>query len=1517
MNGRSENRKLKAFLFFFAILIQVLSVSPGLAGGGPTRGPGVDIEIVDITSHSNGEIVGFAQQTFTAIVGNPGSDPFPDNVNVTLTLYYPGNETENMTSVHTEIVELGDSLGTAGNQTLVTFLPWLPTQQGFYLVNISADVTDDHPGNNSKQIMIRALSSHLEGVKVSFAPGSPSDMLIKKGDNTKMLENDPYVFKVENTGIFNDTFNITIDSEWIMDGWSNQTDELEPGESQDIRVDVAVPIDVDPFAFDIMIFTATSQRNESVYHSISANTSIPINEGVTVTVISKNPRVGYPGGPPIKFTYMIRNTGDFARKYTLTVSSRPSSWESSLDSNLFETPTIPVDGFIIRDATIRVPPLVFETMDEDRTEEGQTAALILTARSPNGYADSAEGIVDVGLVHTVQMDVTPSNITIPFTEGSKTSPQVLNVTVNIRSINNNKADPGADLDVNITTPEGPSGVRFKPIWYLDYEDNISKTWIAVPPAGSVKLRSGEWSLGQHVKIIVPPFPFQGTAVVTIRSLPQLIAGRQGLTISASEDIHIHVGPYLNHSIRPPETEFYSDIDLSINDDENGNWIEDWREGAPGETLHLPFNVTNYGNGWDRYLIIGDAIPIDPTTLLPDDWVIDHPTTTINLIPYSFDPGMTSHSHLVWVHVMIPKGAPIGETATIKIGATSFLSFDQDPEDPVYQWAEIDIHVLQGFGVDLEPEVNERSAEPDETIIYRLNVTNTGNGVDIVRFRVESPDLKGWTVTFDTDELNLTPLGKKTISIRVTPDSDAVRDEILSLKVRAQSGRSIDAFDEVWVNTTVEYRGGVELELVEGQSLIWRHPGDTATFVIEVLNKGNGNDTFQLQLTPGNDAWNVILDIDGPMSSGSALDIARGGSRIIRVNISLPSLDLIRSEEELYEKGIQALNQVSTILTINPKGYPSIYTGLNLTVGVLQEFKASIIQIPGEISYKQVLVGEKVTFRLLLENRGNGPDGIYADPTSPSNSIRHRSWAQIDEGPFDLRPFSWAYVNLTILPNMLDRPLYHEIVDINVEAMAGDNLVYRKINLSVEVVMARILSETLQVDLGTLDHIMIRLCNMPDPGETPELNFPMQRDYAINSTLDHSGAFSEGWGLPAREVTVTLTSVYQLTDVEIPIIAPGDLISGSDSAFINIDVIGGSNKMESLNYYLRAVYFDVSIDMARTRFQDLFEGKDGKAFITLITTGNRGQETIPITVKMDGEVVGTYDIGPASPQEFNSNLPAGGGTQEIVFNFRFELPRLKWFEKGKEMELEILIDEENIIIENQPQGSYVAESNNIMTSEFTIKNYVPPIAIWVLSLMLLLMMMIAGFIGYFFMKKRDSWFLLPLSIGAAGGFGMMFFVPLEDAVSITIANRIGLSIILIDLLFIIPVMIYFFTRSGDAYILGQINKRRGDTPIDGMESITTIWKPITISLVGGLLMILVPMIFWVIPSELDGGLVEMIEVLTSFESVIPVIVIMVAVPLISLAFQFILLAFKRSSLTRINKTWESLDKLQTEIKGGFQ
>ena len=83
-----------------------------------------------------------------------------------------------------------------------------------------------------------------------------------------------------------------------------------------------------------------------------------------------------------------------------------------------------------------------------------------------------------------------------------------------------------------------------------------------------------------------------------------------------------------------------------------------------------------------------------------------------------------------------------------------------------------------------------------------------------------------------------------------------------------------------------------------------------------------------------------------------------------------------------------------------------------------------------------------------------------------------------------------------------------------------------------------------------------------------------------------------------------------------------------------------------------------------------------------------------------------------------------------------------------------------------EGRGESESNNVLVKQFTIKNYVPGLPFMLMATVILIIITLAGVIGFFFLDRRDSWFLLLLAPGLTGLFALLFYIPLEQTSTVS-------------------------------------------------------------------------------------------------------------------------------------------------------
>lgn len=1487
-------RRAYAKRTFIFVLISVLIVPPSAYimssfGDGPVRAFPSDIAVENITSHTDGAYIDLAPQFINATFRNVGTDVYGEEVVTNLTIRSPASGS-NQTIVHTQKINRG-ILNLPANSTFYQlFTSWTPGKVGSYLINVSFVSADQFLGNNSMNITLNAVSGDPVGVDLTC---DVSLKALPEGGSTQDFGYTPYYFYIRNTGFHTDSFNISVQSNWIVGTVPNNTGPIDSGKVVGIPVDVKVPEGTPFTVYDLMIFNVSSTTDPSVWAVVNVTTYVQSESGVMIDVYPEY-QTGYPGGPWLEFWFYITNIGNRNERYYLNAIANPSSWELELTTEV----TRPLQAWETQPikAYIRIPPLTYETMDVDVTEKGDLGGLVLQAEGEYHATGSAEGKVVVGLVHTVDIEMDEPEKTAPWDSMKPDVGGMVNFTYRIRSINNDRRIGSEDMKVNLELPDGPSGVVFVPAWTNEVNHTESIRWMA-GTISNISLSGGEWSPYLDISVSFPPYPINGVGFIHLRAEPQINKTVEGMNVSQSAQASVLVEPFYDFLLEPPDPPLF--------------------RGSPGERLEIAFNITNLGNARDRYIGLSAAIPDEDSTTLPEDWVINMPngSRTDFLIPYWYDPVVGNYSTSFLLLVTVPKGTPIGESAVVNLTMHSLQNAS------IMRYAEVRITVIQGYGVDLEPEENFLTADPNEKVTFRLNVTNTGNGFDIITFTNSIPDLPEWEVEFNSTDVELAPGEQRTITIWVTPSLQSSADQMLSIKIRGSSYfgslEMLDIFDEVYINTTVGYLSGVQLNIL-GPGEIWKYPGEVATFRFEIVNMGNGNDTFDLRLYPGAEKWNAAFDLGSGESGTSAnILIGRGGTMTFLVNITLPSLTEASSLEDLQDLDIVAFSEIVNFIEAFPKKDPAGMGEIEFTVGVLQDFKADISLASGESSWKEVLPGEEVRFELLLSNRGNGWDNISA---IPKGSPTHISWTEIMGGPYDMAPFQTEYLNISIVPNPNDLPRFHEKIYITLEALASNGVVYKRVNLTAMVAMTRLATVNQDIDLGQEGIVKLILINMPDPGEIPTPGWPLQKNYTITPRLFTEGDRSMGWTIPNGSIEKIMTTAYESVIIEMPLRAPAELLTGSENARLDIDITGGPSKDEFRQADARAVFFDIAIDRVTA---DLYEGGDGLINIFMTASGTRGQESVPIMVYVGNEAYGPFYTGQLNPDLFTQDKYIDGqyfqyGEQEHLQQVYIEIPTLKWYEKGVEIKLRIVIDPYNDIQENTPRGSMQSESNNIYSENIDVKNYSPSIPLLVLIGIMLSISLIGGIIGYFFLEKRDSWFLLPLSIGFIGLFALLFYIPLEEGGNLSMANGFGIGIILLDLLLIVPAMIYLFTRSGDAYILHILGEKRDKEIPESAEKSKTVLKPYLISAVGGITAGIIPLSFWILPSYVrDEGISGIVSALADMDSGFPIWIFALIIPVVSILVQVLLITLKKGSLNRVTRAWDDLERLRSEIEEGFQ
>jgi len=163
-----------------------------------------------------------------------------------------------------------------------------------------------------------------------------------------------FALTVMNTGGVEDSYDLSVSD---AEGWGpslsrSQVGPIDPGASTNVTLEVMIPSNAEPCTEDTMIVTATSQGNTNVSDSDSctAHAVVSIGGGMSVS-ISPLEDTGAPSGT-VSFIVTVKNTGEVADNYELTVSD-DAGWEATLVDNLLTIPAAESRTTMVR---IIVPP---------------------------------------------------------------------------------------------------------------------------------------------------------------------------------------------------------------------------------------------------------------------------------------------------------------------------------------------------------------------------------------------------------------------------------------------------------------------------------------------------------------------------------------------------------------------------------------------------------------------------------------------------------------------------------------------------------------------------------------------------------------------------------------------------------------------------------------------------------------------------------------------------------------------------------------------------------------------------------------------------------------------------------------------------------------------------------------------------------------------------------------------------------------------------------------------------------
>jgi uncharacterized repeat protein (TIGR01451 family) len=374
---------------------------------------GVDISISPLSkSGAPGETL-----TYTLTVTNEG------NVEDTYSLSASAMEDW---SVSIEPDSLPLAAGAIGEATLSVVVP--PDASSGDGTQLTIEVESTADPTVREVVDATAEAEIIRRVQVSVSPLS---------ENGPPGENITFTVTIKNTGNVLDSYSLTVtdNTGWGLTLSENLLEDVQPGESETVTLSITIPEDASLGTDDKITVTATSTENTEVSRKATVTAQVTALRRVEVSISPKS-KTGAPGGT-LTYTIFVKNTGNVADSYSLTVSDN-AGWGPTLSENLLED-VQPTENETVT-LSVTIPDNAFSGAEDE-------IIVTATSQTDNTVSDNDTGTAKALIVRGVEVSVSP---------GTRSGPpnSKLEYTVTVR--NEGNVRDTYDLTVTDTLAWGPA-----------------------------------------------------------------------------------------------------------------------------------------------------------------------------------------------------------------------------------------------------------------------------------------------------------------------------------------------------------------------------------------------------------------------------------------------------------------------------------------------------------------------------------------------------------------------------------------------------------------------------------------------------------------------------------------------------------------------------------------------------------------------------------------------------------------------------------------------------------------------------------------------------------------------------------------------------------------------------------------------------------------------------------------------------------------------------------------------------
>ena len=819
-----------------------------------------------------------------------------------------------------------------------------------------------------------------------------------------------YKFRVENLGNVGEF--VWINFTGIYSSWAVPIDPNPaafaafgaPGYYHDYYLNISIPVGANPETFTT-IANISIQNYEYRSYSLFFKTTIKPTYHVNLTYIT--PEYNYTADPwsVLNVNFYLENVGTIQDSYTIAISTSEANWTISAVSDISN-----VAIYEVRTVTLSI------NIPANSLVGWHNVKIIVTSVGNNSVNGTLNIRVNVTQVHS--FNIVQSLIVINVTPGGSIS-----VSFNVTNLGNGLEEINlypygyppmlsptltpskiyveplqtstVTLTISVDGGAAPGEVAFlingtcseqSVVDTMSVIVNVSKVYNMLVssssytnttlPGGSAGFSITVKNTGNCEETFKISWDFPSALSSSITTTMITISPGNSTTVSfmINADMNAAGGNYKIYvnvtSLSKPSVNTSKEYTLTVKQvyQVDAQYIDGTTtkqiEVSSGQTYDVQIKIWNYGNGVDT---------IKFTCTGSNAWWVTVTPTEVT-IPVS---ASSSDYTVVLARINVPMGMQ-NATHNILIIATSAGNTS------VNKSLVLTLVVKQTYEVSISSSAPSLpAAYPSSEVTFTVDVTNTGDGLDIVDLFKSGNFAQH--ASLSTSSLLLNPGQTAKVNVTVTIPADA-KVGTYHVNISAVSRGNGTKYSNITLLPSVAQVYGVSVVCTASTSI--GEPGGFSNFSVTIKNLGNGPDSFDVVALNAHLGWSTrVLNSTGVEISNVAL--ASGEQTNLKVSVLVPSS--------------VSNGDYTTIVNATSTGSPTkySYTVLHTTINLI--YSVSLTNVPPS----QCMPGNSVVYYITVKNNGNIRDTVNIALTGGNIS-----WASLDNTSVTLNPGETKQIALT-------------------------------------------------------------------------------------------------------------------------------------------------------------------------------------------------------------------------------------------------------------------------------------------------------------------------------------------------------------------------------------------------------------------------------------------------------------------------------------------------------------------------